>query len=147
MFYDMKITGPTTLQIRRLNAEEWPVAFPLLTQWRQLDRATFLQRVALQSRRGYQLVGAFRDQRLIALLGMRPVHTLARGPHLHVDDLIVDQHCRRSGAGQALMAFAEQYARENGMGALFLDARPDAIPFYQQQGFALHAAPSMRKPL
>ena len=66
-------------------------------------------------------------------MGMRPVHTLARGPHLHVDDLVVDAAVRGSGAGHALMAYAEADARAREMSAVFLDARPDAIPFYERK--------------
>ncbi|MCH3776203.1 GNAT family N-acetyltransferase, partial [Campylobacter jejuni] len=94
---------------------------------------------------GYELVGAYRDGKLIGVMGMRPVHTLARGPHLHVDDLVVDEAVRGSGAGRALMAYAEADARARGMGAVFLDARPDAIPFYEREQYTLHPAPSMKK--
>ncbi|OCZ65701.1 GCN5 family acetyltransferase [Achromobacter xylosoxidans] len=130
----------------RIEPSAWAQAFPLIRQLRTaLDEAEFLQRVRRQSHGGYELVGAYRDGRLIGVMGMRPVHTLARGPHLHVDDLVVDEAVRGSGAGRALMAYAEADARARGMGAVFLDARPDAIPFYEREQYTLHAAPSMRK--
>jgi ribosomal protein S18 acetylase RimI-like enzyme len=78
---------------------------------------------------------------------MRPVHTLVRGPHLHIDDIIVAEKERKSGSGRALMAYAEDDARARGMTAVFLDARPEAIGFYERLGFALHTVPSMRKAL
>jgi GNAT superfamily N-acetyltransferase len=93
------------------------------------------------------LVGAFRNGRLIGVLGMRPVHTLARGPHLHVDDIVVEESSRRAGGGRALMAYAEADARARGMKGVFLDARPAAIGFYQALGYALHTTPSMTKML
>lgn len=130
----------------RIEPSAWTQAFPLIRQLRTaLDEAEFLQRVRRQSHGGYELVGAYRDGRLIGVMGMRPVHTLARGPHLHVDDLVVDEAVRGSGAGRALMAYAEADARARGMGAVFLDARPDAVPFYEREQYTLHAAPSMRK--
>ncbi|CAB3664976.1 hypothetical protein LMG1866_00758 [Achromobacter ruhlandii] len=130
----------------RIEPSAWAQAFPLIRQLRTaLDEAEFLQRVRRQSHGGYELVGAYRDGRLIGVMGMRPVHTLARGPHLHVDDLVVDEAVRGSGAGRALMAYAEADARARGMGAVFLDARPDAISFYEREQYTLHAAPSMRK--
>ena len=130
----------------RIEPSAWAQAFPLIRQLRTaLDEAEFLQRVRRQSHGGYELVGAYRDGRLIGVMGMRPVHTLARGPHLHVDDLVVDEAVRGSGAGRALMAYAEADARARGMGAVFLDARPDAIPVYEREQYTLHAAPSMKK--
>ena len=133
------------LTLSRIEPSAWAQAFPLIKQLRALDEAEFLQRVRRQSHSGYELVGAYRDGKLIGVMGMRPVHTLARGPHLHVDDLVVDEAVRGSGAGRALMAYAEADARARGMGAVFLDARPDAISFYEREQYTLHAAPSMRK--
>lgn len=43
------------------------------------------------------------------------------------------------------MQFAEADARARGMSAVFLDARPEAIPFYESRNYALHPAPSMKK--
>ena len=132
----------------RIEPSAWAQAFPLIRQLRTaLDEAEFLQRVRRQSHGGYELVGAYRDGRLIGVMGMRPVHTLARGPHLHVDDLVVDEAVRGSGAGRALMAYAEADARARGMGAVLLDARPDAIPFYEREQYTRHPAPSMKKTL
>lgn len=136
------------LSVSRIEPSAWAHAFPLIKQLRAaLDEAEFLQRVRRQSHGGYELVGAYRDGRLIGVMGMRPVHTLARGPHLHVDDLVVDEAVRGSGAGRALMAYAEADARARGMGAVFLDARPDAIPFYEREQYTRHPAPSMKKTL
>lgn len=133
------------LTLSRIEPSAWAQAFPLIKQLRALDEAEFLLRVRRQSHSGYELVGAYRDGKLIGVMGMRPVHTLARGPHLHVDDLVVDEAVRGSGAGRALMAYAEADARARGMGAVFLDARPDAIPFYEREQYTLHPAPSMKK--
>ncbi len=133
------------LTLSRIEPSAWAQAFPLIKQLRALDEAEFLQRMRRQSHRGYELVWAYRDGKLIGLMCMRPVDTLARGPHLHVDDLVVDEAVRGSGAGRALMAYAEADARARGMGAVFLDARPDAIPFYEREQYTLHPAPSMKK--
>ena len=135
-------------QVRRLEPREWAGIFPLVAQLRpHLDAEEFLRRVRRQSHGGYALIGAFRDGRLVGVLGMRPVHTLVRGPHLHIDDIVVDESERKSGGGQALMGYAEADARARGMNSVFLDARPEAIGFYEALGYALHAVPSMRKML
>jgi len=133
---------------RRLEPREWAAVFPIVAQLRpHLDAEKFLDRVRRQSHGGYELVGAYRNGRLIGVLGMRPVHTLVRGPHLHVDDIVIEESERRAGGGRALMAYAEADARARGMTAVFLDARPEAIGFYQAIGYELHAVPSMRKTL
>jgi GNAT superfamily N-acetyltransferase len=134
------------LQIRRLEPREWAAAFSVIAPLRpRLTAEEFLAQARRQSHSGYELVGAFRDGRLIGVLGMRPVHTLVRGPHLHIDDIIIEESERRSGGGRALMAYAEADARARGMTAVFLDARPDAIVFYRAIGYELHTTPSMKK--
>ena len=134
------------VQTRRLEPREWATVFPLVAQLRpHLDAEQFLAQVRRQSHAGYELVAAFRNERLIGVLGMRPVQTLVRGPHLHVDDIVIEEAERRAGGGRALMAYAEADARARGMTAVFLDARPEAIGFYQAIGYALHAVPSMKK--
>ena len=131
--------------VRRLSPAEWRRAYPIVAQLRQLPEDEFIRRVERQSYSAYELVGAFRDDLLVGVMGMRPVHTLARGPHLHIDDLVVDAAGRGSGVGRSLMEFAERDARARGMNAIFLDARPEAKPFYQALAFELHSSPSMKK--
>lgn len=136
------------LLIRRLEPREWEGIFPIIAQLRpHLDKEEFLRRARRQAHSGYELVGAFRNGRLIGILGMRPVHTLVRGPHLHVDDIVMREEERRSGGGRALMNYAEADARARGMTSVFLDARPEAIGFYKAIGFDLHTTPSMKKVL
>jgi ribosomal protein S18 acetylase RimI-like enzyme len=136
------------LQVRRLEPREWAGIFPIIVQLRpRLNEEAFLREVRQQSHSGYELIGVFRAGRIIGVLGMRPVHTLARGAHLHVDDIIVREDERRSGCGRALMSYAEADARARGMTAVFLDARPQAIGFYNANGYELHTTPSMKKML
>ena len=142
----MTTTG--ALEIRRLRAEELAGAFELIRELRpHLDCTEFLRRVELQSANGYELAGAFVDGVLVGLAGMRAVMTLARGPHLHLDDLVVRETQQRYGIGRALLEFAENDARRRGLGKLFLDARQEAIPFYEKQAYRFHEAPLMRKDL
>lgn len=136
----------TELLVRRLAPGEWRGAASLILKLRpHLDEAEFLRRVERQSFAGYEMLGAFNGDSLVGVLGMRPVHTLVRGPHLHIDDLIAEEAARRCGVGRALMAFAEADARARGMVAVSLDARPSAIPFYERLGYGLQPSPAMRK--
>jgi GNAT superfamily N-acetyltransferase len=136
------------IHIRRLEPREWADTFPIVVQLRpHLDKEEFVRRVRRQTHNGYELIGAFRDGRLIGLLGVRPVHTLMRGAHLHVDDIVVEEAEQKSGCGRALMKYAEEDAKARGMNLVFLDARAEAIDFYKRIGFVLHTAPSMRKTL
>jgi GNAT superfamily N-acetyltransferase len=75
------------------------------------------------------------DERLVALAGARPLVTLARGRHLHIDDLVVDPAWRRRGVGRFLLEEIEKRARRQGLGAIHLDSFLEAVPFYEALGF------------
>ena len=136
------------MDIRRLESEEERAAFQLLKVLRtHLDWTLFVTRLVRQQERGYQLIGAFSDGNLVGLLGMRPVETMARGPHVHVDDLVVAESVRGRGVGRALMNFVEGVAKRRGMASIFLDSRQEAFGFYQRLGYDVHTAILVRKNL
>ncbi|GIV59578.1 GNAT family N-acetyltransferase [Rhodocaloribacter litoris] len=135
--------------IRLLEEPDLQEAFDVLRRLRtHLTWELFRERLDRQRRvQGYRLVGAFASGKVVGVLGMRPVETMARGPHLHVDDLVVAEHVRGRGIGRSLLAYAEQFARRHGLGAVFLDSRPEALPFYVALGYRHHTATLMRKAL
>jgi len=94
-----------------------------------------------------ELVGAFGNEKMLGLMGFRPVHTLARGSHLHIDDLIVDEALISTGIGKKLLDFATTESESRDMNFVFLDVRQQAIPFYERNGFMAHTSSSMKKPL
>ena len=60
------------------------------------------------------------------------------GDKAEVVGLVVDADARRAGAGRRLVAAAEDWARAQGMGELFLRSnvvRPEAHAFYPALGF------------
>jgi GNAT superfamily N-acetyltransferase len=118
------------INVRTVEDAELSAAYHLLHELRnQLDNLAFVSRLRRQSEQGYRLYGAFCDYLLVGLIGMRPVETMARGHHLHVDDLIVAASWRGRGIGMRLLEFAEQHANDQGLNAVFLDSRQEAIGF------------------
>ncbi len=135
-----------TLTFRKLDMNQLEGAFPLLLQLRpHLTPALFQDLYAAQIKLGYELHGAFLEDKLVGLAGMRTVTSLARGPHLHLDDLVIASGLRSKGLGGQLLAYAEHQAASRGLGKLFLDARKEAIPFYEHEGYSFHPAPLMAK--
>jgi GNAT superfamily N-acetyltransferase len=113
-----------------------------------LDRETAIARIAEQEQaHGYELHASLRGAQPIAVAGFRVVQTLARGKHLHLDDLVVTSSERGNGTGKALLAHVESEARRRGLAAVFLDARPEAINFYERAGYEPHTAPLYRRRL
>lgn len=133
------------IEIRKLLPSEWKTTFPLISQLRNMNKEEFLASVRIQTLSGYELIAAYVENVLVGVMGTRPVHTLARGSHLHIDDLVVDVNQRSSGIGKLLLDFAVEEARQREMNFVFLDARHEAIPFYEKNDFIFHASPSMKK--
>ncbi len=134
------------LEIRRVTQSDWLALATLVCNLRpHLDTAGFLERAAFQHRYGYELHAAYEGDVPVGLMGVRACCTLARGPFLQIDDLVVSELRRGAGIGRHLMDYAEAYARTLGLGALYLEARPTAIGFYETLGLTHHPSPVMRK--
>ena len=111
-------------------------AFPLMSALRDRIRAeTFVDEVRRQQCQGYELVGAFDDAALVALAGVRRSHTLSRGEHLFVDDLVTDERVRGQGHGAAVLRWVAARAASEGIALLYLDSRTSARGFYDKTGF------------
>ena len=138
-----------TMEIRPVRTGEHDAAWEVLRELRtHLTREAFEKALALQGDvHSYTLIGAFEDGRVAGVLGMRIVHTFARGAHLHVDDLVVTAGERGHGVGRRLLDFAENYARERKLTQVFLDSRPGAVGFYERRGYRRHESTLIKKPL
>ena len=125
------------MDIRELRGDsEIGAAFPLMSALRErLRKETFLAEVRRQQVEGYRLFGGFVGDRLVCLAGARRSHTLARGEHLFVDDLVTTESERGQGhAGRMLRHLADR-AKAEGLHRMYLDSRATAQGFYAKVGF------------
>ena len=127
------------MEIRELTADhEILAAFPLMSELRDRVRAeTFLAEVRRQQIEGYRLFGGFDGGRLVSLAGVRRSHTLARGEHLFVDDLVTASAERGRGHGTALLAHLAARSAAEGIPRMYLDSRATAKGFYERVGFTM----------
>ena len=125
------------MDVRELRTDDDILAaFPLMSALRdRIRRETFLGEVREQQLLGYELIGAFEGGRLVALAGIRRAHTLSRGPHLFVDDLVTDESVRGQGHGRALMEWLRRRTAGEGLPRIYLDSRASARGFYERVGF------------
>ena len=131
------------MQVRALSTDhELSGAFPLMAQLRpHLKEAEFVSTIRRQAADGYRLFGGFDAAgRLVALAGLRVAHTLSRGPHLFVDDLVTDESRTRPRVWQGDDRLAPPFATEQGLPAVHLDSRDTARGFYERVGFTFHTS-------
>ena len=132
----------TSLTCRELRSDaEIHDAFPLMSYLRErLREETFLAEIRRQQAQGYELIGAYAAGRLVALAGVRRTHTLSRGEHLFIDDLVTDPGDQGRGHGSRLMTWLATRAAAEGISRIHLDSRITARGFYEKLGFTFHTS-------
>lgn len=115
--------------------------YPLMKALRErITEATFLGEVRRQQAGGYRLLAGYENGKPIVLAGIRRAHTLSRGDHLFVDDLVTDESVRSSGRGRAMMQYLAREAAVLGIPRIYLDSRITAKDFYEKLGFTFHTS-------
>lgn len=133
--------------IRELEGEDTERAFVAMAELRRLaDVPTFLERVAMQRREGYRLVGSFEDGDADAagVAGFRIGQFLAWGKVIYVDDLSTRARYRGRRHGGALMDWLVAEARRVECDQLHLDSgvgpdRETAHRLYMNKGMRISA--------
>ena len=123
------------IQIRELTTEdEFRDAFLVMRELRdQLDEAAYLELLAEMRPRGYRLIAAEQDGRIVALAGIGFGVNFYYRRYLWVYDLITMDAERSKGHGLALMEYLEDLARKENCDTLALASalhRTDAHRFY-----------------
>lgn len=126
-----------TLEFTTIATDEGLSAvYPLMRQLRdRISPDTFAGEVRKQQAQGYELVAGFLAGTPVVLAGIRRTHTLSRGPHVFVDDLVTGESSRGQGHGRAMLEWIAARAREEGIPRIYLDARLTARGFYDSLGF------------
>ena len=133
--------------IRELEGAESARAFVAMAELRRLaDVPTFLERVAVQRREGYRLVGSFADgdEDAAGVAGFRPGNFLAWGKVIYVDDLSTRAKYRGRGHAGALLDWLIAEAKRLECDQLHLDSgvgadRETAHRLYMNKGMRISA--------
>ena len=123
------------MEIRELlTDEEMSAAFEVMHELRDhLDHSKYLELLAEMRDRGYRLIAAEEDGRIVALAGIGRGVNFYYGHYIWVYDLITSEQARSKGYGLALLQHIEQLARDEGCETLALSSafrRVDAHRFY-----------------
>lgn len=79
------------------------------------------------------LIGAFEDDTILACC----ILTRTASDAFQLRQMAVEQKMQRNGVGAAIMAFAENLARDAGGRTMMMHARKTAIGFYEKLGYSI----------
>ena len=128
--------------VRDLHCSDLAALRPLLKQLGyDVDETELLRRLdSVLATKGHRAFVAEKEGRLLGLVHIFDRPSLEKPCEAHVQSLIVDEACRGQGIGRALMAAAEAWSRQRGLGSVALYARVDrndAHAFYGGLGYEI----------
>ncbi|WP_249872122.1 GNAT family N-acetyltransferase [Oceanobacillus saliphilus] len=128
-----------TMSIEELHTKEEIIeAFPVMRQLRtHLDENTYLELVMeAKEKDSYNMFALFEADKIVAVIGFKPMITLYYGRFVWVCDLVTDSTVRSQGYGQKLLAYVHGWAQENNYESVVLSSglqRTDAHRFYEDR--------------
>ncbi len=129
------------ISLRELTPAEMPAIYPLIHQlnpW--MGKAQFTRSLKAMLPLGYRVLAAFDGRQLVGCAGFWVGMRFWCGKQFDIDNVIVDETCRKRGIGKKMSVWLEKKAAELGCDLMVLDSyagSAHAHRFYMQQGFAL----------
>jgi len=128
-----------TISIKELTSQtDILEAFPVMKQLRtHLDLDMYLDLIMdAQENERYKLFALFKDDKIVAVTGFKPMITLYYGRFVWVCDLVTDQSMRSKGYGEKLLTFVHTWADQHHYQSVALSSglqREDAHRFYEEK--------------
>ena len=90
-------------------------AYPIMKQLRShLDQETYVGLVSeAQQKDRYRMYALNQNEKIVAVVGFKPMITLYYGRFIWVCDLVTDDHQRSKGYGELLLEFVHDWAKEH----------------------------------
>ena len=97
---------------------------------------------AIKQKQDHAIFVGEQDGQVVALLHLYERPAFDKPPEVIVQALVVDQNCRGTGVGKAMMNIAERWALDRGFSSVALTSsvsRSDAHSFYNRIGYKVEA--------
>ncbi|MGV3611574.1 MAG: GNAT family N-acetyltransferase [Fluviicola sp.] len=129
------------MEIRELKTLEEMLPHLAILQelYPELDQGNYERMLQNMIPNNYAQIGVFNDEKCIAISGYWLGTKLWCGPYLELDNVIVSEAARGTGAGKLIQQYLEQKANELNCSIMVLDAYANnfkAHRFYYNQGYA-----------
>ena len=132
--------------IRFIPPQEIRSIIPLVQSLNGLDEKILLQRLEVMMQSNYQCIGVYdtsaslstSKEKLVAICGIWTLTKFYIGKHLEPDNVVVHPDYRNKGIGELMMAWVENYAKEQNCDAIELNAYVEntkGLEFWKKIGF------------
>ncbi len=132
-----------TIQVKELTSEdELSAIWPFIQQLNpSMTHSDFAARLQKMREGGYRCAGAFdASGTLVGVSGFWLMTRFWCGTHVDIDNMVIDETRRGEGIGKALMAWVENWGREQGCDVAVLDSYTQNFAshkFYHREGFVI----------
>lgn len=138
--YEREILNEIQIQ-QALNEKKILACFTLVKELRpHLSKENFIEQIARQRKKGYQILFVEVDTTIVSFLGYRIQEYLAWGKILYIDDFVTKSHFQNKGYGTKLIDHVIEIAKVSGCNQVHLDSgynRNSAHRLYLDKGFVL----------
>jgi ribosomal protein S18 acetylase RimI-like enzyme len=133
-------------EIRLIPSQNIKSIIPLVQLLNGIEKPLLLQRLEVMMQNNYQCVGVYdtsaslstSKENLIGICGLWTLTKFYIGKHLEPDNVIILPEYRNKGVGELMMAWIDNYAKEQGCDAIELNAyieNTKGIEFWKKTGF------------
>lgn len=133
-------------EIRLIPSKDVKSIIPLVQLLNGVEESVLLQRLEVMMQNNYQCVGVYdtsaslsaSNEKLIGVCGLWTLTKFYIGKHLEPDNVFILPEYRNQGVGELLMAWIDNYAKEQNCDAIELNAyieNAKGIEFWKKTGF------------
>jgi GNAT superfamily N-acetyltransferase len=127
--------------IKFIPKENLTIILPFLQMLNEKTEEEILRnRIVEMGEYNYRCIGIFDGEQLIGISGLWILYKFYIGKHIEPDNVVVHQDYRGKGAGEALMRWIHDYARETGCHVSELNCyvkNTGGLKFWLQQGYRI----------
>ncbi|MUH37911.1 GNAT family N-acetyltransferase [Zobellia amurskyensis] len=129
------------LKLELIPYDEMESILPLIFELNQGKLSKEVLKSRLQSMLamgGYQCLGVYDNQKLIACCGVWLLQKLYKGKHLELDNVFVNEEYRSKGVGNLMMDWLSEYGKSMDCASLECNCylhNEKGIKFWQRHGF------------
>lgn len=133
-------------EIRLIPSENIKSIIPLVQLLNGIDETILFERLEVMLQNNYQCVGVYdtsaslstSKEKLIGICGLWILTKFYIGKHLEPDNVIILPEYRNKGVGELMMAWIDNYAKEQNCDAIELNAyieNAKGVEFWKKTGF------------